>query len=134
MKNNVSICPACGHRSVEYQHTINKTLVSALARLNAMGGKARLDKMGLSNTQFANFQKLRYFNLAISTNINNEWQITSEGLWFLQGRVQVPRAVVTKNGAVIRRSNELLYINQIKDCVAYKVEWQEQARQPNLFD
>lgn len=134
MKGNVNICPECGHKIVEYKHSINKTLVSCLHRLNALGGRARLDKMQLDNTQFANFQKLRYFGLAIPTNENNEWQITDQGVWFLQGRIQVSRFVVTKNAAVIRKSTELVFIGEIKDCVQYKSEWQSQASQPSLFD
>ena len=133
MKNNVSICPICGHKMVEYKHSINKTLVSCLARLNALGGHARLDQMRLDNTQFANFQKLRYFGLAIP-NENNEWQITDRGVWFLQGRTQISRYVITKNAQTIRESPEVVYINEIKDCVQYKVEWQRQASQPTLFD
>lgn len=129
-----SICPTCGHKSVDYKHSINKTLVSGLARLNAVGGRARLDRLGLDNTVFNNFQKLRYFNLAVSTNDNFEWQITNEGVWFLQGRVQIPRYVITRNASVVRTSPELVYITQVKDCVQYKVQWAEQARQPGLFD
>lgn len=131
---NFSICPTCGHKSVDYKHSINKTLVSGLARLNAVGGRARLDRLGLDNTVFNNFQKLRYFNLAVSTNDNFEWQITNEGMWFLQGRVQIPRYVITRNASVVRTSPELVYITQVKDCVQYKVQWSEQARQPGLFD
>ena len=131
---NFSICPTCGHKSVDYKHSINKTLVSGLARLNAVGGRARLDRLGLDNTVFNNFQKLRYFNLAVSTNDNFEWQITNEGVWFLQGRVQIPRYVITRNASVVRTSPELVYITQVKDCVQYKVQWSEQARQPRLFD
>jgi hypothetical protein len=113
---------------------MNKTLVSCLARLNALGGRARLDKMQLDNTQFANFQKLRYFHLAIPSNENNEWQITDNGIWFLQGRIQIARFVMTRNAVVIRESNELVFINEIKDCVQYKTNWQQQASQPTLFD
>ncbi len=134
MKNSFSICPTCGHKSVDYKHSINKTLVSGLARLNAVGGRARLDNLGLDNTVFNNFQKLRYFNLAVSTNDNFEWQITNEGVWFLQGRVQIPRFVITRNAVVIRTSPELVFITEVKDCVQYKVQWAEQARQPGLFD
>ena len=119
---------------MDYKHTINKTLVSGLARLNAVGGRARLDKLGLNNTVFNNFQKLRYFNLAVSTNDNFEWQITNEGIWFLQGRVQIPRYVITRNATVIRESPELVFISDVKDCAQYKVQWAEQARQPGLFD
>lgn len=134
MKNNVSICPMCGHKLVEYKHTMNKTLVSCLARLNAMGGRARLDKMNLNNTQFSNFQKLRYFGLAIPTNEHNEWQITNNGVWFLQGKIQIYRFVITKNATTIRQSDELVYITEVKDCVQYKVNWQQQAGQPTLFE
>ncbi len=134
MKNNVFICPACGHKSVEYKHSINRTLVSGLARLNQVGGQARLDAMHLENTQFTNFQKLRYFGLAMPTNLNNEWVLTNHGLWFLQGRIQVPRFVITRNARVIRTSPELVYINEIKDCIEYKAAWQAQASQPTLFD
>lgn len=134
MKNKATICPTCGRKSVDYKHTINKTLVSGLARLNAAGGRARLDDLGLDNTVFNNFQKLQYFKLAIPTHDNCEWQITNEGVWFLQGRVQIPRFVITRNAAVIRNSPELVFITQVKDCVQYKAEWREQARQPGLFD
>ncbi len=114
---------------------MNKTLVSCLARLNALGGRARLDKMELDNTHFANFQKLRYFGLAIPTNENNEWQITNHGVWFLQGRIQISRFVITKNASVVRKSDELVFINEIKDCVQYKINWQQQATgQQTLFD
>lgn len=134
MKNNVSYCPTCGRKSVDYKHSINRTLVSGLARLNALGGRARLDALGLDNSKFNNFQKLRYFNLAIPSNDNFEWQITNEGVWFLQGRIQIPKYVITRNANVIRKSTELVFINQVKDCVEYKVQWQDQARQPGLFD
>ncbi len=134
MKNNVFICPTCGSKIVEYKHSIKKTLVSCLHRLNALGGRARLDKMQLDNTQFANFQKLRYFGLAIPTNENNEWQITNHGIWFLQGRIQVSRFVMTKNATVIRKSTELVFIGEVKDCIQYKTSWQDQAGQPTLFD
>ena len=134
MNGNITVCPACGHKIVEYKHSINKTLVSCLARLNAMGGRARLDKMQLDNTQFANFQKLRYFHLAIPTNENNEWQITEHGVWFLQGRIQISRSVCTRNANVIRESSDVVFINEIKDCVQYKTTWQQQAGQPTLFD
>jgi len=134
MTNNTSICPACGRKITEYKHTINKTLVAGLARLNALGGRARIDRMGLDYTQFTNFQKLRYFGLAIPTNEHSEWQITEQGVWFLQGRIQISRFVITRNANVVRKSTELVFINQIKDCVDYKIDWKEQARQPNLFD
>ena len=112
---NYSICPTCGHKSVDYKHSINKTLISSLARLYQAGGTSRLDRLGLNNTQFTNFQKLRYFNLVVQPNNSNEWQITKLGVWFLQGRIQVAQYVITRNANVVRTSPELVFINQVKD-------------------
>ena len=134
MTNNISFCPVCGSKITDYKHSINKTLVECLARLQAMGGRSRLDKLGLDNTHFNNFQKLRYFGLAVPSGENSEWQITNQGIWFLQGRIQISRFVITRNAKVIRSSTELVFITDVKDCVSYKIEWKEQARQPNLFD
>ena len=134
MTNNISFCPVCGSKITDYKHSINKTLVECLARLYAMGGRSRLDMLGLDNTHFNNFQKLRYFGLAVPSGENSEWQITNQGIWFLQGRIQISRFVITRNAKVIRSSTELVFITEVKDCVSYKIEWKEQARQPNLFD
>lgn len=134
MTNNTSFCPLCGSKITDYKHSINKTLVECLARLYALGGRSRLDKLGLDNTHFNNFQKLRYFGLAVPTGENSEWQITNQGIWFLQGRIQISRFVITRNAMVIRSSTEAVFITEVKDCVLYKIEWKEQARQPNLFD
>ena len=43
------------------------------------GGHSRLDKLQLDNTQFTNFQKLRYFGLAFTTGQHGEWHITNTG-------------------------------------------------------
>ena len=134
MTKPASICPMCGQKIAEYKHKINKTLVGCLARLNAAGGRSRIDNLGFSYSHFNNFQKLKYFGLAIQTGKNSEWQITNHGIWFLQGRIQIPEYVVTKNANVIHKSSKLVFIDQVKECIAYKIEWKEQARQPNLFD
>ena len=132
--NNVKICPHCGRKIADYKHTLNKTLIAALAKLNAMGGRGTLKKLKLSNTRFSNFQKLRYFGLICHTKIKYEWQITKLGVEFLQGRKAISHFVITRNAIVIRKSIEKDFITDVKECVTYKIEWQEQARQQNLFD
>ena len=133
-KDNTTMCHSCGRTSTEYQHGINRTLISCLRRLHDIGGVGRLDTMGLSNTQFGNFQKLQYFRLVHPTHKNNEWAITKDGECFLQGRIQVPKFIVTKNTKIIRRSPDLIFIDQIKDCVEFKISWQKQKAQLTLFD
>jgi hypothetical protein len=63
VNNNTLICPTCGHKSTEFKHSINKTLILGLRRLYAIGGLSRLDALGMEYTPAANFQKLQYFNL-----------------------------------------------------------------------
>ena len=133
-KNNISICPTCGQKIVDYKHNINKTLVSCLWHLYRAGGRARLDNMELDNTQFTNFQKLRYFHLVVATGQHSEWQITKEGTEFLQGRRKIPKFVITRNALVKQVSDELVFVQEVKECVSFKVEWREQAEQPTLFD
>jgi hypothetical protein len=133
-KNNITICPTCGQKIVQYKHGLNRTLISCLWNLYRAGGRARIDKLGLENTQFTNFQKLRYFHLVVMTNQHNEWQITRDGLEFIQGRKAIWKFVITKNASVIERSQELVFIHEVKDCVQYKIEWRTQAAQPTLFD
>jgi len=134
MANNTFICPTCGRKSTDYKHTINKTLVSCLWALYNAGGCARLDKLGLDNVQFTNFQKLKYFNLIVSTGQNNQWQITRLGTDFLRGRKSIARFVITRNALIVRWADEMVFVKDVKDCVQYKVEWQEQVGQLNLFN
>lgn len=132
---NVFICPTCGHVSKEHKHSLNKTLIAGLHALNKAGGVSRLDKMKLDNpTMFNNFQKLQYFGLAVRVGNHNEWAITTAGREFLRAKRKIARWVITRNNLVIRRSDELLFIYQVKDCVQYKIEWIENARIPGLFD
>jgi hypothetical protein len=90
--------------------------------------------MDLNNTEFTNFQKLRYFGLAMPTGENNEWILTRAGLEFLQGRRKISRFVFTQNARVIMQSVERVFISEVKDCIEFHIAWQAQATEPNLFD
>jgi hypothetical protein len=131
---NVFVCPTCGHISKEHKHGLNKTLIAGLRALYSTGGTSRLDKMKLdNNTIFNNFQKLQYFGLAMRVGNHNEWSITTAGREFLGAQRKIVRWVITRNGTVIRRSDEIVFIHQVKDCVQYKIEWIANAN-PGLFD
>lgn len=131
---NITICPTCGQKIVNYKHNLNKTLVSCLWNLFQAGGCSRLDKLKLDNTQFTNFQKLRYFHLVVSTGSHSEWQITKEGNDFLKGLCKMPKYVITRNALVVERSIEQVFVDEIKECVSFKIDWKEQAMQKGLFD
>lgn len=134
MGNNVHICPTCGHKIVDYKHSMTKVLVSCLRKLYNAGGKSKKGPMNLTTTQFGNFQKLRYFGLAELNPKTQEWMLMPSGLAFLRGKIRVPRYIITRSGKVIGISPESIDITQVKDAVQYRVEWQEQARPNGLFD
>ena len=133
-KNNISICPTCGQKIVDYKHNINKTLVSCLWHLYRAGGRARLTNKELDNTQIRNLQKLRYFHLEVETRKQSEWQIKKEGAESVQGTSKIPKFVITRNALDRQVSDELVFVQEVKECVSFKVEWREQAEQPTLFD
>lgn len=112
------------------------TLVIGLWHLYGAGGRARTDKLDITFSQRTNFQKLQYFGLAhpAGAEFNNEWILTRVGLEFLQGRRKMPRFIFTELGRPVAQSLERIFINQVKDYISFKVEWQAQAAHPNLFD
>lgn len=134
MKNNVRICPLCHKKIVCYKHTLSRIIVKGLFCLHKAGGRSKLDKIALSNSEFTNFQKLRYFGLALNNKTSNEWFITSKGYSFLEGRTKVNKAAYTENGKVIRFSRKKVFIDQVKFGTQFKIEWREQATIPGLFD
>ena len=122
--NKVEICPCCGQKSVTYKHKLNKVLIVDLLKLWEHNGIGRADELGLTNSQFANMQKLQYFKLVDkkgSTYILNQL-----GRDFLKNRVQVPSAVYTKNGIVVDQ-DEPVFGYQIRDYITTKEEWLQQA-------
>jgi hypothetical protein len=134
-QNNAFVCPVCGHVSKEHRHGMNKTLIFGLQALHNAGGTARLENLHLDNlTKNTNFQKLQYFGLAMRVGHNREWGITTAGKEFLFGCRKVHKFVITRNSIVIRKSEKMVFMHEIKDCIQYKAEWEEYARMPGLFD
>lgn len=135
-KQSIKICPLCKQKIVQYKHCLNKTLINNLSKLYQSGGQSRLDVMKLSHSEFTNFQKLRYFGLAYNDKNTNEWILTRKGKAFLSGQENVSKFVITENANVVEFSEEKVFISQIKDCVQYKIDWQEQAaeKEADLFD
>lgn len=120
----VEICPCCGQKIVVYKHKLNKVLLSALFKLYDNDGRGRADELGLTNSQFANMQKLRYFDLVDKEG--RVYVLNQLGLDFLRGRVKVPSAVYTRNNVVVDQ-DEPIFVSQIQDYAQVKEEWEEQA-------
>lgn len=103
----IEICEHCGAKMVEYKHIINKMLVEALWKLKQAGGAANASKIGLTNNQWNNFQKLRYWGLIekykkSGMNIKGWWSITIKGRMFLDRIHSISEHVVTYRGEPVR--------------------------------
>lgn len=126
---NTEICPMCGQRITTYKHRLNKVLISALFKLRDHGGKGKVDNLGLTHSEFANMQKLRYFGLVDKDR--NFYILNELGEKFLNGSARVPSVVYTKHGVVVG-ADEFLSANEIDSYVQAKEDWQKQATLGNI--
>jgi len=84
-KRKVEVCPTCGAKTVEYRHTLNRGMAMALLKLYRIGGKAFKVRLNLTNSQYGNWQKLRYWNFIRKLGPSGMWQITDAGTRFIKG-------------------------------------------------
>jgi hypothetical protein len=123
-------CSHCGQKlPVAHKHTMTKGLVSCLWKLFYAGGPARLSEIGLSTTEFANFQKLHYFGLiAHAAGSRAHWILTNDGADFLRNQLSVPNAVWTKNGKVVERSTKRVFIIQVDENWKWPEDYAREAK------
>lgn len=90
-------CPHCGKRITAYTLPLNRGL--ALAFLTFADARIRLQRpvekgeLGLSNSQYGNFQNLRHFGLIFQLERGRAWELTRLGLSFAMGEASVPSPV-----------------------------------------
>lgn len=86
-------CPHCGRRITAYTLPLNRGL--ALAFLKFADARMRLGRpvdkgeLGLTNSQYGNFQNLRHFGLIEQLEKGKSWEFTKLGLRFFQGEQKV---------------------------------------------
>lgn len=95
VRGEKSVCPHCGSTMARYPHKLNLAMVRSLAELSRYGS-ANIARIGLTHSQIANFNKLRYWGLADRVpGKRGFWRVTEHGREFLSGRAQVYSLVVT---------------------------------------
>lgn len=119
----IQICTCCGQKIVSYRHRLNKTLLNCLYKLSRKK-IGSLKELGLTNNEFANFQKLKYFGLV--DKIKSSYILTLKGKKFINGEETAPSYVITKNGYVEEYGPEIL-IYGVKEYSQLKEDWQNQA-------
>ena len=96
---SIEICQCCGHKTTIYKHTLNASMVSALAKLvefyEKNKARANLQKdLALTKNQYNNFQKLQYWGLVHRNNLG--WLPTWKAMDFIHFGVSVVSRVATK--------------------------------------
>lgn len=91
--NYHSDCPHCGRRVTAYALPMNRGL--ALAFLAFADARMRLGRpvekgeLGLTNSQYGNFQNLRHFKLIFQLEKGRAWELTTFGISFALGQASV---------------------------------------------
>ena len=127
MKKEIKICECCGQKIREYQVTISPMMIKTLVKfrmavmdkgqnevhlLKDMDGKS----YELTKHEWNNFSRLRFH--ALVAKVKDEsgyWLMTKRGADFLNGKIDLPKAVWVRDNRVIDH-NEDVYVN-IKDVV-----------------
>lgn len=112
-------CPTCGATMVEYRHSLNVGLVTGLAALHSSGGgPINLGDLGLTRSQWDNFQKLRYWGLVAPSydgdvRRRGVWQITEKGRLFVTGVTVIQRVARTYRGRTVGYEGALVRVDYV---------------------
>jgi hypothetical protein len=122
----IEICTCCGGKVVEHPHSLSKGLVETLVDFKKFVLTSEKNKvhpikdLHLSNYEYNNMQKLRYFGLiAHYTNPNTKklergfWLLTRNGSKFLKGLIDMPVRVKTMKNKISGKSLEKAFLSDI---------------------
>ncbi len=116
-------CKHCGQRVRARWESLSKGLVFSLEKLGKRVAETQRNKVHLQNdlsltkNEYNNFQKLRYFGLAVKVeNKAGYWLLTKRGLNFLSDEERVPKQVKVVDNRVVAYSGKTISIrNYYKD-------------------
>jgi hypothetical protein len=150
----IEVCSCCGVTITEHPHTLSKGLVDTLIDFKKFVVSNEKNKvhpvkdLKLSNYEYNNMQKLRYFGL-IARYINpqtkkNEsgyWILTRNGSKFLKGLIDMPYRVKTMRNKISGKSTKRLFLSDIlsSENIPYWDDYKtpvesEVAFYPNIYD
>jgi hypothetical protein len=132
LSNQKEVCPHCGQLVRSRWELLTPGLVKDLAIFHeAVIRKGRneihlQEDCTFNKNQYNNFQKLRYFGLVAKVDEegkkrSGKWLITRRGAQFLAGMIDIPRKVLIFNNHIQDRSDDLVFIKDIKGGMDWMV-------------
>ena len=124
-------CPHCHAKTVTYHHRLNKGIVGALVSLYRASGTtpAKKSSLSLTTVQYANFQKLRYWNLVARAE-GSMWYVTEKGKDFLLGGY-AKKSVWTYRGTPCAPPDgfetSFVRLNELLPGYTYRKQYAEEA-------
>lgn len=132
MPNEPEHCPHCGAALRQYWHCLTPGLVKMLMKFGRAVWEQRKNEihliadlsdpaLKLTTTEYANFQKLRFFALvakvreADGSHKIGYWLLTRRGNQFLKGETTVSSRVKTYRNKKIDEDPERLHISRFKN-------------------
>jgi len=122
----IEVCSCCGGRVIEHSHSLSKGLVNTLIKVKTFVVQSQKNKVHpikdllLSNYEYNNMQKLRYFGLiARYTNPETKkmesgyWLLTRNGNKFLNRKLDMPIKVKTMNNKISGKSLEKAFLSNV---------------------
>lgn len=103
--NYHSKCPGCGHLITAYTLPFNRGLARAFlkfadAALKSMGPVDK-GQLGLTNSEYGNFQNLRHFGIIQQEAKGKGWYFTERGVRFLNGEITLLSPVAHFGGETL---------------------------------
>jgi hypothetical protein len=129
-------CEHCGASMVEYKRGFSKDLARCVYRFAQAGGdNVDVSTLRLTNPQYSNFQRLRFWGLALKednpdgSGKGGVWSMTDKGWDFVKARISIPRYAMTYRGEVLRFEGEQLMIQDITEGWWFKPRVVEESMQ-----
>lgn len=130
----IGVCTFCGAKKLEYKFGFNKGLAAVLKRIYESEGPAQLKDLRLTNSQYSNAPKIRYWGLAeqITGELMNArrggcWKITPLGIAFIEGRMSVVKHAVVCRNILQRFEGPIIRFADVHDGYAYQQDYKDQA-------
>lgn len=134
MVNMHSVCECCGQKIRKLNpHRMDKQKCRMLALIGQYSGwvEVKAGKFGgFNGDDQVHAMRLEWFGLVEhGPRRSGLYRITRAGRCFLQGTLTVPRVIWCRDGVVVRETEDVVGLNDVKDFVLDKDYWDNYGRE-----